>query len=204
MEKQESPIEKLRKPISRLVALALLCVGALTIPVGFGNIAHEALEYLGYGLLIVAGLGRVWCTIYIAGRKDRVLCVDGPYSICRNPLYLFSFIGVIGVFLALQSPLLTVIAGGIYLIYYRGVMQSEEVRLAALFGSDFFAYQSAVPRFWPAFGNYYLAQEERIISTRIVERGLREVVWFFAIIIFIDQLEGVHLAGKLVLVHLPF
>jgi len=194
----------MRKPVSRLLTLALLAVAVFTIPNGFGDLRHEAMEYLGYGLLIAAGLGRIWCTIYIAGRKDRVLCTDGPYSICRNPLYFFSFIGVIGVFMALQTISLTLVAGSLYLLYYRRVIQSEQNRLAALFGPAFEAYQQTTPRFWPTFHNYHLDQLERTISTRIVERGLREVVWFFIMILFIDLLEYIHLSKHLVAATLPF
>lgn len=35
----------------------------------------------------VAILGRLWCSLYIAGRKDRILVVHGPYSLSRNPFY---------------------------------------------------------------------------------------------------------------------
>ena len=68
---------------------------------------YKSLKILGYALIIGAALGRIWCNIYITGRKDKELCTDGPYSLCRNPLYLFSFIGVVGVMYAIQNiPLL--------------------------------------------------------------------------------------------------
>lgn len=37
--------------------------------------------------------GRIWCAQYIAGYKNDVLVREGPYSVCRNPLYFFSFLG---------------------------------------------------------------------------------------------------------------
>ena len=37
--------------------------------------------------------GRMWCAQYIAGYKNDVLVREGPYSVCRNPLYFFSFLG---------------------------------------------------------------------------------------------------------------
>ncbi|NBB80259.1 MAG: hypothetical protein GVY36_12590 [Verrucomicrobia bacterium] len=98
---------------------------------------------------------------------------------------------------------MTLVAGCLYLLYYRGVIRSEENRLVDLFGPDFEAYRQTTPRFWPAFRHYHLIQLERTISTRIVERGLREVVWFFAMILFIDQLENLHLAGHFVVAVLP-
>ena len=40
--------------------------------------------------------GRLWCSVYIAGKKNRELVKVGPYSVCRNPLYFFSLVGAIG------------------------------------------------------------------------------------------------------------
>ena len=204
MKKNNSKIERLRKPASRILAVLFLAVAVFTIPKGFQSGAREVIEYLGYACLIIAGLGRIWCTLYIAGRKDRVLCVDGPYSICRNPLYLFSFVGVIGVGLALQSFLLTALAAVFYLIYYHYVMRSEEQRLAHLFQEKFDAYRQSASRFWPNFRAYHSDQAERMLSFPIVERGLREVVWFFVMILALDGLEFLHTGGHLVLATLPF
>lgn len=204
MEKNNSTIERLRKPSSRILAILFLALAVFTVPKGFQSGLGEIMEELGYACLIIAGLGRIWCTLYIAGRKDRVLCVDGPYSICRNPLYLFSFIGVVGVGLGLQSPLLTALAAISYLTYYHYVMRSEEQRLAQLFQEKFEAYRQFVPRFWPNFRAYHSDQAERVLNFRIVERGLREVVWFFVMIIALDSLEVLHIGGHLALATLPF
>jgi protein-S-isoprenylcysteine O-methyltransferase Ste14 len=88
---------------------------------------------IGFSLLILAALGRIWCRIYISGRKDRELCTQGPYAMCRNPLYFFSFIGVIGFCLALQSVLMLVILTAAYIGYYRLVIDGEENRLSNFF-----------------------------------------------------------------------
>ena len=202
--KSNSTVERLRKNISQLVALALSLVALLTVPVDFEDSLHEALEMMGYLLLIVAGLGRIWCSIYIAGRKNKVLCVDGPYSLCRNPLYLFSFVGVLGAFLALQSVMLTLIAAALYLAYYHFVIRSEERRLAALFGDSFSEYLATTPRFLPSFASYQSGAAERMVSTRVMERGLKEVLWFFVAIVLIDGIELVHSHGFLILGRLPF
>ncbi|MDA1045724.1 MAG: isoprenylcysteine carboxylmethyltransferase family protein [Verrucomicrobia bacterium] len=203
-EKSNSTIERLRKPISRLIAFMLILMALLTVPINFEDGVHEALEIFGYFLLLTAGLGRIWCSIYIAGRKDKILCTDGPYSICRNPLYLFSFIGVIGAFLAFQSILLTVMASAIYLLYYRFVIKSEEIRLLDIFKVSFSEYISTTPRFFPRFSSYQSSVAERITSTKVIERGLREAVWFFIAIALIDTIEVIHRQGFMILATLPF
>jgi len=54
---------------------------------------------LAAGILLagVGALGRLWCSLYIGGRKTHELVSAGPYGWCRNPLYLFSLIGALGV-----------------------------------------------------------------------------------------------------------
>lgn len=203
-DKLNSTVERLRKPISWLIVLILIATAMVTVPAHFEDGWHEALEIFGYMCLIAAGMGRIWCLIYIAGKKDRVLCTEGPYSICRNPLYLFSFIGVIGAFLALQSILLAAIASTAYLLYYYFVVESEERRLRDIFQGAFLDYTKVTPRFLPAFSAYRSGAAERIISTQAVERGLREVVWFFVAIALIDTIEVIHSQGILVFATLPF
>ena len=96
--------ERFRKPISCMLA-CVLCLGVLvSVPAGFRTAPYEALELFGVALLAVAAMGRIWCLIYIAGRKNKELCQLGPYSLCRNPLYLFSFVGVIGFFFETGIP----------------------------------------------------------------------------------------------------
>jgi protein-S-isoprenylcysteine O-methyltransferase Ste14 len=47
------------------------------------GIIDEIIEAGGALLIIVAIFGRVWCTLYIGGRKRSVLVVHGPYSVVR-------------------------------------------------------------------------------------------------------------------------
>ena len=51
----------------------------------------------------IATMGRVWCNLYICGYKSGKLITEGPYSMCRNPLYFFSLIGGIGIGLVTMS-----------------------------------------------------------------------------------------------------
>lgn len=47
-------------------------------------------------------------------------------------------------------------------------------------------------------------QAERMLAFPIVERDLREVVWFFVMIRALDGLKFLHTGGHLVLATLPF
>ena len=50
------------------------------------------LETGGVILILVCIVGRTWCTLYIGGNKKRELITAGPYSVVRNPLYVFTSI----------------------------------------------------------------------------------------------------------------
>src|ERR1700674_3168149 len=63
------------------------------------------IEVAGVFLILLSILGRTWCTLYIGGRKRRELITQGPYSIVRNPLYLFSSIGAAGIAAQIGSAL---------------------------------------------------------------------------------------------------
>ena len=60
----------------------------------------------GFVCVALACLGRIWCSLFIAGHKDEVLVTTGPYAHCRHPLYSFSMVGALGLGLASKSPLL--------------------------------------------------------------------------------------------------
>jgi protein-S-isoprenylcysteine O-methyltransferase Ste14 len=201
--KSSSTIEKLRKPASKLVAVVFLLLALFTVPRGFGSKLGEAMELLGFFLLIVGALGRVWCAIYISGRKDRSLCREGPYSLSRNPLYFFSFVGVVGFFLGLGNICLGVLAAATYLWYYRLVILSEEKRLRLIFASEYDDYVLSTPRFLPTLRRPR-SIESLTINPRIIERALKEIIWFLLAIIFIEVLEEIHHSGRMIVLHLPF
>lgn len=198
-----SPIESLRKPISRAASAIVIAVLLLTIPRGFETNIGEVMEVSGFGFLILAALGRVWCSIYISGRKDKVLCVDGPYHLCRNPLYFFSLLGVIGVSLSFQSLSLLLVSSLCFLVYYYFVIRSEESRLESIFGSSYVAYRESTPRFFPALRSVSRI-DSYLVSPIIIERALKEVVWFLFVILAVEVIEVIHAKGYLVVVTLPF
>lgn len=186
-----------------MLAAVLILISILTVPRAFGTVFGEVLVLCGYSLLIAAALGRVWCAIYISGRKDRELCQEGPYSLSRNPLYFFSLLGAVGFFAALANLAFAVAAAVVYLGYYRYVIRSEEQRLAQLFGTAYETYSQRTPRFFPAWCAPQ-GIDSYTIRPKIIERALKEVVWFLLVIVFAEALESIHEAGQLIIFRLPF
>ena len=201
--KSNSLAESWRRPVSYLFVTVGLSLAVFTVPRGFTFGWHEAIEQFGFLLLIFAALGRIWSLAYIAGRKNHELCQLGPYSLTRNPLYFFSFLGVLGFTLALQSPLLSCFATTGFLIYYQAVIRSEERRLRSLHGSEFDDYCTAVPRFFPRMA-MPVHGESLELHLAPFTRGLHEVFWFLAAIILAEVLEWAHEKQFWDVITLPF
>ncbi|HET7535249.1 MAG TPA: isoprenylcysteine carboxylmethyltransferase family protein [Candidatus Didemnitutus sp.] len=199
-----SLIESLRKPVSRIFGLAWLAAALLAKPDGFNHGWYIPVQLVGFFLLIAAAMGRLWAYAYIGGRKNAELCREGPYALTRNPLYVFSFVGVIGACLALEIPSLCVISVVFYLGYYALVIRAEEKRLSALFGSAFTDYCAKVPRFWPKFGRPKMDDRNLALPSRLFMRTMMEVFWFLAAIVFIEGIEAAKEAGWWYLVPTPF
>jgi protein-S-isoprenylcysteine O-methyltransferase Ste14 len=142
------------------------------------------------GLLLAAGgaLGRLWCSSYIAGRKDMELITSGPYSVMRNPLYFFSFLGGLGIAITTETLTVPLLFVAWFAYYYRDVIAGEEHRLLALFQDQYRDYRARVPRFWPRLTSY--AEPARWeLSPPGFRRSLAEVVWF---VIAAVSLHGLH------------
>ena len=90
----------------------------------------------GLVLVGIGAMGRAWASMYISGYKDKDLVTEGAYSIVRNPLYVFSFIGAVGVGCATGSLLLIGLLILGFFIYYPLTMTDEAQRLAAKHGQE--------------------------------------------------------------------
>jgi protein-S-isoprenylcysteine O-methyltransferase Ste14 len=128
--------------------LALVAATAVVGPRGIAVSLNYLASILGFICVAIACLGRIWCSLFIAGHKDEVLVTTGPYAYCRHPLYSFSIVGALGLGLASKSPLLcamvvVVITG---LVVYAA--SCEEQFLADAFPEEFKAYVVATPNMW--------------------------------------------------------
>jgi len=149
----------------------------------------EYSEIASYLLVAVATVGRLWCGIYVFGRKSKLLCQEGPYSICRNPLYIFTFLGALGVATASNRPLLIVGFASIYGLYYFLVVKFEEKRLSQLFGREYEAYCARVSRFWLHFRNYR-SRPHIEINPNILLRAMVKGMWFLGLVFALEIIQS--------------
>lgn len=197
-------IQKIRKAG---VLVALIALTGLTMvtqtPSGLDSAMHEGIEAIGLGAIVLSIVGRAWCSLYIGGRKKAEIVDRGPYSISRNPLYVFSFVGAFGI--GAQSGSLTI--GALFTlaalgIFYMTVLK-EERWLEASFGDAYADYKRRTPRFGPDFRLWHDDAELSVRPSFFLTTIRDGLVFLLAVPVF----EAVDLAqahGWLhVLAHLP-
>jgi protein-S-isoprenylcysteine O-methyltransferase Ste14 len=166
-------------------------------------VLYHAIEWMGVVLISTCIAGRTWCSLYIGGRKKRELVTAGPYSLVRNPLYVFTLIGSVG--LGAQSGSLVIAAwfGLVAFVIFRGVVRSEERFLAREFPAEFRAYALRVPRFWPRFAAWQDI-DELTIKPELMLRTFGQASLFLISIPAADILETLQRHGVIpVLMLLP-
>lgn len=110
---------------------------------------HSVIEGIGWLLIATGILGRLWCTMYIGERKAAMIVTSGPYSICRNPLYLFSAVAVAGIGAQTGTLTLAALFGLFTVVAFQIVIRREEKFLQGAFGQPYLDYCARTPRFWP-------------------------------------------------------
>lgn len=197
-------VQKLRK--LAVAALGLLLIG-LTVftqsPGGTDSQWHEAVEALGLAAIVVAIVGRAWCSLYIGGRKKAEIVDRGPYSLSRNPLYIFSFIGAFGIGAQTGQATIAVLFVVVAWLIFRATVQREEAWLADRFGAVYAAYVARTPRFWPRFKSWR-DQDELTVRPTFFLLTLRDGLAFLIAIPLFEAIDMGQAAGWLrVFAHLP-
>jgi protein-S-isoprenylcysteine O-methyltransferase Ste14 len=148
----------------------------------------------GY-LCVVAGLGvRTWSILYLGGRKSREVVTEGPYSLCRNPLYLGTAMLAIGAALCFVNPLMLAMSLVILLPVHVLVILKEEEHLLELFPKDYPAYMLRVPRIWPHLANYRTG-ETVTISIKAIRRAAVDASGVLFIPVAAELIEILHAHG---------
>jgi len=116
---------------------------------------------------------RIWATLYIGGRKDKELQTDGPYSVCRNPLYFGSLSYALSVACFLKSAVFAATVVVAWVVYHHFVVRAEEHALGLRFGEDFTNYCQRTPRFLPRWSAFHTPTHVRVELKRLRQEILR-------------------------------
>jgi protein-S-isoprenylcysteine O-methyltransferase Ste14 len=184
-----------------LLLLALLVFGQSLSPPE--TAIHEIVEMAGIVLIVLGIFGRLWCTLYIGGRKSSEIVDTGPYSITRNPLYLFSTVAAAGVGAQMGSIVATFGFAVLCALTFHVVIRREEQYLSATFGVAFDAYLARVPRFFPKPSLYREGERTPFEPARL-KRTLFDGLLFLVAIPFFEAIDAAQQSGMLpVLYRLP-
>lgn len=130
--------------------MAVMLVFACVVePLLNNDPTKTVISILGVLCIMVSAVGRTWCTYFIGTIKHQVLVQSGPYSLCRNPLYLFSLFGVAGFGLMQGSIIYTISFTAVWAGVILMLVSSEEQTLLEAFGEDYQRYYDSVPRILP-------------------------------------------------------
>ncbi len=144
-------------PRVRLMALAVLaCVLAVAVSERptFTGAWGTLLAAAGFALVVVAALGRLWTSLFIAGSKDSSLVRVGPYAACRHPLYALSLIGMLGLGLCTRSVVLLLALTSVAALLHARALQDEDRLLESIHGDAARQYRASVPALWPDRSQY--------------------------------------------------
>lgn len=170
-------MRKKRVVIPKLLFVPVICVAMISHHLWQEEgVLNLALEVSAFALVAIAAVGRIWVSAFMAGRKNQELVVDGPYSIVRNPLYLFSLLGFIGAGLAFEQLTFAMLFGLIFLATHLPTIFSEERFLRHKFGEPFDDYVCSVPRLipnsWNLRGPAVCQFDSSTYSRAVVDSGL--------------------------------
>ncbi|MER8813355.1 isoprenylcysteine carboxylmethyltransferase family protein [Mesorhizobium sp. M0220] len=157
---------------------------------------HETIEMVGVVLIFLGIVGRLWSTLYIGGRKSSEVVTGGPYSITRNPLYLFSTLAAAGVGAQIGSIAATIgfgalCAGAFYIVILR-----EEKFLKEVLGAPYQAYLAKVPRFFPKL-SLYQEGETGSFKPRLLRTTLLDGLVFLLALPAFELIDGAQQSGIL-------
>jgi protein-S-isoprenylcysteine O-methyltransferase Ste14 len=158
------------------------------------RLIHFYIEAAGVVLISAGILGRIWCTLYIGGRKSNEVVTNGPYSMMRNPLYFFSSIAAAGVGAQTGSIILAMVFGILCSLAFLIVIKREEAFLGGTFGRDYADYCARVPRFFPKPSLFH-EPETVLVSTKRVYSTLMDGMVFFISVPLLELVDYVQNAG---------
>lgn len=151
---------------------------------GLESELHDVFDMLGEILVALCVVGRMYCTTFLGGYKNRTLITIGPFAMCRNPLYCCSFVGVVGIAMMSNHVTLVLVIPALFTMVYYRLVRREEALLQQLFGAEYALYCAATPRFWPRIERF-IVPDTLIISPKLLANAATDgLLWFLSLPIF--------------------
>ncbi|WP_437185046.1 methyltransferase family protein [Planctomicrobium sp. SH668] len=176
---------QMRIPLTAVCLLTGLMLTLLSPPsIKLGSALNINLIAAGYASIAFGILLRIWSIAYIHSRKSTSVVTTGPYSICRNPLYVGTLLTVVGYLLIIQSLTMALCFIPIILLYQFGVVPVEELVLRTRHPEAYAAYCQDVSRWFPRVRARAFAKA-RLVWSKAVGRELQCAGWWIAVAVLI-------------------
>ena len=177
-----------------VVLFAALLFGQSTFPPD--TLMHESIEMFGVLLIFLGVVGRLWATLYIGGRKSAEVVTGGPYSITRNPLYVFSTVAAAGVGAQIGSLSGIILFAALCAGAFHIVILREERYLKEVLGAPYEAYLAKVPRFFPKL-SLYDEGDTGSFKPRLLLNTLLDGLVFLVALPAFELIDGMQQSGML-------
>lgn len=177
--------------LSRIFAIALFALLVVSRSAHDGTLLEGLLFSVALVLVGVATVGRLWCAMYISGYKNSELITSGPYSMTRNPMYFFSFLGFAGIGFATETLTCSLTFPLVFLLAYPSIIKREEEFLRSTFGPSFMDYCARTPRFFPTLKTFH-EEESYVVNARLFRRAMFDALWFIWLVGIIEFVETLH------------
>jgi len=172
-------LHKSRQLHSRIFVVMVVILALVSQPVlEQGVFLRQLMLWVGYALVMAGTFGRIYCSIYIGGRKNGMVVREGPFSVVRNPLYVCSFVAMVGIGLQSGMFALLLLLMGAFMSYYPKVVAKEEAFLQHSFGAAYEAYLREVPRWLPDF-KLWKEPEQIETKPKFIRDTLMDAAIFF-------------------------
>lgn len=184
----------------RIRLTQLLYLGVLAAVVATDGRALEggaglAAQAAGFLLVGTAVLGRIWTTLFIAGRKDEQLVRDGPYARCRHPLYLCSVVAALGIGLTTRSVVLTGVLPSLVAALAASAAWREERVLRQVHGQEWLSYRNAVPAIWPARPTPVTSDRVVVVVVPVYRKAFLDAASFLVLWLLVLLLDSLRSGG---------
>ena len=177
-------LQLIRKGVLAVGILAVVILAVFTGERLWSDAVHAGFRAAGLVMIGIAIVGRAWCSLYIGGRKAAEIVDRGPYSVTRNPLYLFSFIAALGMGLQTGSLVLAGLFVRVTVGVFFATVKREEAWLQARFGEVYSEYRRRTPRLWPRLSAWRDLETLQIRPDRFVMTLKDGSVFLLAVPIF--------------------
>jgi protein-S-isoprenylcysteine O-methyltransferase Ste14 len=190
-------LNKTRIRDSKIILISTIIVSAISASLFPDETSmHDLFDQLGYLLVSICVVGRVYSTAFLGGFKNDMLITSGPFSVVRNPLYTFSLIGVLGIGLMSSHITAMIFLPVAFLLMYHSLIKREEEFLTETFGEEYIAYCKRTPRLIPNFKLYH-APDTVPMTPKYLNKALRDSCFWLAIFPIIELFEQLQDLGYL-------